>query len=324
MATGGFRQPSLSQGINQLYVMMPFRIHVLGCGCALPTLHHFPSAQVVELRNKLMLVDCGEGCQLQLRRSRLNFDKINTVFLSHLHGDHCFGLIGLISTLGMLGRMAPLHVYAPPALGPMLKTQVEMFCGALGYEVEFHPLDTKEARLVYEDRSLTVETIPLDHRVPCCGFLFREKPTLPHIRRDMIDFYGIPVSQINNVKNGMDWQLDTGEVVPNSRLVTPAEPPRSYAYCSDTRYMPGLAAMLKGVTTLYHESTYGEDKKLNAAKYYHSTAMEAAQVARDAGVRQLILGHFSARYTDENVLLDEARSVFPATVLAKELAVYDV
>ena len=140
----------------------------------------------------------------------------------------------------------------------------------------------------------------------------------------MIDFYGIPVSQINNVKNGMDWQLDTGEVVPNSRLVTPAEPPRSYAYCSDTRYMPGLAAMLKGVTTLYHESTYGEDKKLNAAKYYHSTAMEAAQVARDAGVRQLILGHFSARYTDENVLLDEARSVFPATVLAKELAVYDV
>ena len=186
------------------------------------------------------------------------------------------------------------------------------------------PLDTKEARLVYEDRSLTVETIPLDHRVPCCGFLFREKPTLPHIRRDMIDFYGIPVSQINNVKNGMDWQLDTGEVVPNSRLVTPAEPPRSYAYCSDTRYMPGLAARLKGVSTLYHESTYGEDKKLNAAKYYHSTATEAAQVARDAGVRQLILGHFSARYTDENVLLDEARSVFPATVLAKELAVYDV
>ena len=299
-------------------------MNILGCGSALPTTRHFPTSQVLNVRDKLFMIDCGEGAQLQFRKSRLKFSRLNRIFISHLHGDHCFGLPGLVSTLNLLGRTAELHIHAPRGAEEIFAPVFSFFNKQMSYPVLFHEFDAKEAVQVYEDRSLTVTTLPLRHRMPCCGFLFKEKPTLPHIRRDMIDFYGIPVSQINNVKNGMDWQLDTGEVVPNSRLVTPAEPPRSYAYCSDTRYMPGLAAMLKGVTTLYHEGTYGEDKKLNAAKYYHSTAMEAAQVARDAGVRQLILGHFSARYTDENVLLDEARSVFPATVLAKELAVYDV
>lgn len=304
--------------------MLPFKVHILGCGSALPTLRHYASSQVVEIRDKLFLVDCGEGCQMQLRRSRLGFTKINNVFISHLHGDHCFGLIGMISTFGMLGRTAPLNVFAPAEFGPMLAAQIEMFCSGLGYKVTFCPLDTNVRKVIYDDRSLTVETIPLNHRVPCCGFLFREKPTLPHIRRDMIDYYCIPQSQINNIKNGMDWVLDDGVVVPNSRLVTPADDVRSYAYCSDTKYMPGLACSLKGVTTLYHESTYGDDNKKNAEKYFHSTASQAAAVARDAGVNQLILGHFSARYSDEGVLLEEAKKIFDNTVLAKEMAVFNV
>ena len=304
--------------------MLPFKVHILGCGSALPTLRHNASAQVVEIRDKLFLVDCGEGCQVQLRRSRLGFSKINSVFISHLHGDHCFGLIGLVSTLGMLGRTAPFHVYAPAGLGPMLDAQVTMFCTGLDFKVVFHSIDTEKAGLIYEDRSLTVSTIPLCHRVECCGFLFREKPTLPHIRRDMIDFYGIPVCQINNIKNGLDWTTADGEVIPNSRLVTPSAPPRSYAYCSDTKYMPGLAAMVEGVSTLYHESTYAEADIQRAAKFYHSTARQAATVAMQAKVGKLIIGHFSARYDDERILLDEARDVFANTFLADEMETFDI
>lgn len=304
--------------------MMPFSVHILGCGSALPTLRHYPSSQVVDVRGKLFLVDCGEGCQMQLRRSRLGFSKINNVFISHLHGDHCFGLIGMVSTFGMLGRTAPLHIYATAEFGPVFSSQMGAFCSMLGYEVVFHPIDTTKRGVVYDDRSLTVESIPLNHRVPCCGFLFKEKPTLPHLRRDMIDYYEIPLSQVNNIKNGMDWVTADGAVMPNSRLVRPAEPARSYAYCSDTRYMPELADELRGITTLYHESTYGSDNARSAVKYFHSTASEAAMVARDAGAGKLILGHFSARYDDEKVLLDEARAIFPDTVLANEMAVFDV
>jgi len=199
-----------------------------------------------------------------------------------------------------------------------------LYCHDLGYEVVFHPIDATRHEVIYEDRSLTVETIPLNHRMPTCGFLFREKPSLPHIRRDMIDFYEIPVSQVNNIKAGADWTTPDGEVVANSRLVTPAEPPRAYAYCSDTRYIPTLHERLKGVTTLYHESTYGEDNLLLAQKYHHSTARQAAQVARDAGVRQLLLGHYSSRYEDEQVLLREAQEVFPNSCLTDEQAIFDV
>ena len=304
--------------------MEPFRVHVLGCGSALPTLKHFPSAQVVEIRGKLFLVDCGEGTQIQLRRSRLRFTKISAVFITHLHGDHCFGLIGMISTFGLLGRTAKLTVYAPAELAPILRHQVEMFCRDLDYEVEFAAVDTTCRKIVYEDRSLTVETIPLEHRVHCCGYLFREKPTLPHIRRDVADFYGISVSQFNNIKAGADWTTPDGEVVANSRLTMAAEPVRSYAYCSDTRYMPTLHEQLKHVSTLYHESTYGEDNRLLAEKYYHSTAHQAALVARDACVGQLLLGHYSSRYEDEQVLLKEAQKVFENSKLTNELAVFEV
>ena len=304
--------------------MEPFRVHILGCGSALPTLKHFPTAQVVEVRGKLFLVDCGEGTQIQLRRSRLRFTKISAVFISHLHGDHCFGLIGMLSTFGLLGRTAKLTIYGPEALGEILRQQTEAFCRDFDYEVEFKAVDTTRQEVVYEDRSLTVETIPLEHRLPCCGYLFREKPTLAHIRRDVADFYQIPVSHFNRIKAGEDWMTPDGEVVPNSRLTAPADAVRSYAYCSDTRYIPTLYQRLQGVSTLYHEATYGEDNLLLAEKYHHSTAHQAALVAREAGVGQLLLGHYSSRYEDEQVLLNEAQKVFPKSLLTSEMDVFDV
>ena len=304
--------------------MEPFRVHILGCGSALPTLRHFPSMQVVECRGKLFMVDCGEGAQLQMRRSGLSFTRVGHIFISHLHGDHCLGLIGMISTFGLLGRTAPLHIYAPAPLGPMLESQIQLFCADLSYEVAFHPVDTTVHQVVYEDRSLTVWSLPLDHRVPCSGYLFREKPTCPHIRPDMLEAYHIPVSQINNIKAGLDYVMPDGTVIPHQHLTTPADPPRSYAYCSDTRYMPSLAGLLQGVDLLYHEATYASDRLEMAANYYHSTASQAAAVARDAGVRQLVIGHFSSRYNQEEVLLNEALTVFPNTSLAREMAVFDV
>ena len=304
--------------------MEPFKIHILGCGSALPTLHHYASAQVVEMRGKQFMIDCGEGTQMQLRRSRIRFTKLSAVFITHLHGDHCFGLIGMISTFGLLGRTAKLDVYAPKELELMLQEQMRMFCHNFDYEVAFHAVDTCKQQVVYEDRSLTVESIPLEHRMPCCGYLFKEKATLPHIKREMIDFYQIPVSQINNIKAGSDWITAEGESVPNSKLVEAADQPRSYAYCSDTRYIPTLHERIRGVTALYHESTYGEDNLLMAEKYYHSTARQAALVARDAGAGKLLLGHYSSRYEDENVLLNEAKQVFENSFLCDEQMVFEL
>ncbi len=304
--------------------MEPFKVHILGCGSALPTLQHNASSQVVELREKLFMIDCGEGTQIQLRRSRIHFSKIIAVFISHLHGDHCFGLPGMISTFGMTGRTAPLHIYAPAAFEPILEQTLNFFCQGLEFEVVFHAVDTKQNKVVYEDRSLTVETIPLQHRIECCGYLFREKPTLPHIRRDMIDFYHIPISQINNIKAGADWVTPEGDVIPNSRLTMPAAPARSYAYCSDTRYIKTLHKLVKDVTTLYHESTYAAQDADRAHLYWHSTSKQAAQVARDASVGKLLLGHYSARYSNEQQLLEEAKEIFPNSFLTQESTSFDI
>jgi ribonuclease Z len=270
------------------------------------------------------MIDCGEGAQLQMRRASLSYSKMGHIFISHIHGDHCFGLIGMLSTFSLLGRTATLHVYGEPALKTILDFQLKAFCRDLGYEVEFHPVDTTSQCVVYEDRSLTVESIPLDHRLPCCGYLFREKAGLPHIRRDMLECYDIPVSQIQNIKCGADYVMPDGTIVPNKKLVTEAEAPRSYAYVSDTRYLPELASQLKGVTALYHEATYGDDNQAMAEKYSHSTARQAALIARDADVGQLLLGHYSSRYTDENVLLNQAREEFPSVRLTKELEVISI
>lgn len=304
--------------------MQPFKIHILGCGSALPTKRHNPSSQVIDVRGKLFMVDCGEGTQAQIRRSRLSFTKLYAVFISHLHGDHVLGLIGMISTFGLQGRTAPLHVYAPAAYSQLLQMELDMFCSTLDYEIIFHPVDTTKQQIIYEDRSLTVETIPLHHRMPCSGFIFREKPGQRHIKPDMLNFYNIPQSQINNLRAGMDWTSPSGEIIPNNILTMPPAPVRAYAYCSDTRYMPSLKERLHDVTTLYHEATYCEDMKDKAVKYLHSTAREAAMTARDANVNQLIIGHFSQRYLDETPLKEEAQAIFPNTVLANENHTYDV
>lgn len=306
------------------FIMEPFKVHILGCGSALPTLQHNASSQIVELREKLFMIDCGEGTQIQLRRLRIHFSKIIAVFISHLHGDHCFGLPGMISTFGMTGRTAPLHIYAPAAFEPILDQTLSFFCQGLEFKVVFHAVDTTQNKVVYEDRSLTVETIPLQHRIDCCGYLFHEKPILPHIRRDMIDFYKIPISQINNIKAGADWVTAEGEVIANSRLTTPAEPARSYAYCSDTRYIKTLYELVKDVSTLYHESTYSAEDAERARLYWHSTSQDAAKVARDASVGKLLLGHFSARYNNESQLLDEAKEIFPNSYLTCEGATFDI
>lgn len=304
--------------------MTPFSVYILGCGSAMPTMRHNPTSQVVSLRNKQFMIDCGEGTQLQLRKAHVHFMKIEAVFISHLHGDHCLGLVGMMSTFGMLGRTAPLHVYAHESLQPLLDMERRLFCDKLEYDVVFHPIDTERQTVIYDDKSLSVSTLPLDHRIPCCGFLFREKPLLPHIRRDMIDYLGIPVSQINNIKLGAGWTRPDGSVVPHEQLVTPAGKPRSYAYCSDTRYLPELAGRVRGVDLLYHESTYANAEQKKAEKYFHSTAAQAATVARDAGAGRLLLGHYSSRYDDEGALLGEARTIFPQSYLTNENDIFDI
>jgi ribonuclease Z len=302
----------------------PFDVHILGCGSALPTLRHNASSQIVDVRGKLFMIDCAEGTQIQLRKYHINFNRISVVLISHLHGDHCFGLIGMISSFGMKGRTAPLHIYASIDLQKILEPQLDYFCQGLGFDVIFHSIDTTTSYVIYEDNSLTIKTLPLNHRVPCCGFLFMEKQTLPHILRDLIDFYGIPLSQVNNIKNGASWITADGDVIESSRLTVPADNPRSYAYCSDTKYMPDLFKSIVGVDLLYHESTYASESVERARTYYHSTAAQAASVALAAHVGKLVLGHYSARYDDENIILNEAKAIFPNSVLSNEGDVFKV
>ncbi len=298
--------------------MEKFDVHILGCGSALPTLRHNATSQVVNVREKLFMIDCGEGTQVHLRRSRLRFNRLNHIFISHLHGDHCFGLTGLISTFGMLERTAQLHVYAHPELERLLRPHLNFFCKGLPFEVVFHPIDPGKREVIYDDRSVSVETIPLRHRLPTCGFLFREKPTPNHIRRDMIDFYRIPVYMINRIKNGEDFVTEEGVVIPNPRLTFPSDPPRSYAYCSDTSYLPRIAEQIEGADLLFHEATFAEDNAARARQTQHSTAAQAARIALEAKVKRLVIGHFSARYEDEKALLKEAKDIFPDTILADE------
>ena len=283
-----------------------------------PTTRHFATSQVVNLRDKLFMIDCGEGAQMQLRKSRLKFSRLNHIFISHLHGDHCFGLMGLISTFGLLGRTAELHIHSPKGLEELLTPMLNFFCHTLAYKVIFHEFDTRQTSVVYEDRSMTVTTIPLQHRIPCCGFLFAEKARPNHIIRDMVDFYKVPVYELNRIKNGSDYVTPEGEVIANTRLTRPSDPPRKYAYCSDTIFRPEIVEQLSGVDLLFHEATFAESELARAKETYHTTAAQAARIALEAGVRQLVIGHFSARYEDESILLKEASAVFPNTILAKE------
>lgn len=298
--------------------MEKFEIHILGCGSALPTTRHRPTSQVINIREKLFMIDCGEGAQLQFRKSHLKFSRLNYIFISHLHGDHCFGLIGLISTLALLGRTATLHIYSHKELESLMRPWLNYFCNGITFQIEFHPFSHKEPELIYEDRSLTVSTIPLKHRVPCCGFLFKEKQTPDHLKGDIIKFYEIPTFELNRIKNGGDYVTPEGQIIPHERLTTPAPPARSYAYCSDTIYLPKNAELIKGVDLLFHEATFASDNEARTTYTGHSTARQAATLARDAEVKKLVIGHFSARYEDESILLKEAQEVFPQTILANE------
>ena len=298
--------------------MEKFELDILGCGSATPTTLHNPSSQVLNIREKLFMIDCGEGTQLQFRRSRLRFGRLNHIFISHLHGDHCFGLIGLISTLALLGRTGALTIYSVAGLENVLQTEIDFFCRDNPFQVKIETFDPHKSEIIYDDRSVTVKTIPLQHRVPCAGFLFEEKQKEAHLIPDMIKFYNIPVKELAKIKQGADYITEEGTVIANNRLTTPAEPARSYAYCSDTAYNEKIVPIIEGVDLLYHEATFASSEALRAKQTGHSTAAEAARIAEMAKVKKLMLGHFSARYTNNQILLDEACKIFPNTVLANE------
>ena len=299
-------------------LMAEFNINILGCGSALPTTRHLATSQIVDLRDKLYMIDCGEGTQVQMRRMRVRFGRLAHIFISHLHGDHCFGLPGLISTLGMLGRTGELVVHGPKEVETYLRPVMDLFCRGMEFEVRFNPVDTRSHSLVMEDRSLSVYSIPLKHRIPTCGYLFAEKPKEAHIIREMTDFYQVPVRCMKDIKQGLDYVTPEGEVVPNSRLTRPAAPPKRYAFCSDTAYNRSIIPIIEGVDLLYHEATFAECDLARAKETFHSTARQAAEIARDARVKRLVIGHYSARYEDLSGLHREAEAVFPGTILGNE------
>lgn len=298
--------------------MEKFEVNILGCGSALPTTKHFLSSQVLNIRDKLFMIDCGEGAQIQFRRLKLNFNRLNRIFISHLHGDHCFGLPGFLSSLELLGRTATLYIHAQPEAEKVFQPFLSYFCRNMSYEVVFCPFDPAKSEVIFEDRTVKVRSIPLKHRVPTAGFLFEEKAKSPHIIREMIDFYKVPVSQINRIKEGEDFITDDGEIVPNNRLTRPAEPPKRYAYCSDTAYLETIIPIIEGVDLLFHEATFSGEDLARAKETFHTTAGQAAEIAKKANAKKLMIGHFSARYPNEKVLLEEARAIFPNTILAEE------
>ena len=270
------------------------------------------------------MIDCGEGTQLQLRRGHIHFSFINHIFISHLHGDHCFGLIGLISTFGLLGRTAPLHIYADPMLEKTMRPQLDFFCKEIKYPIFFHSIDASKHAVIFEDNTITVETLPQRHRIPCCGFLFREKPKKRHLIGDVVNFYNIPAYMRNAIKDGADYTTPDGTVIPNSKLTRDADASRSYAYCSDTTPCYENCRYIQDIDLLYHEATFANSEKERAAITYHSTAQQAAEMAKAANVKRLVIGHYSSRYENETELLHEAQAIFPNTYCATEGSIFTI
>ncbi|HTN68521.1 MAG TPA: ribonuclease Z [Dysgonamonadaceae bacterium] len=298
--------------------MTKFDVKILGCGSALPTTKHMPSSQLVEMNGKMFMIDCGEGTQLQMRKFGARMGKLHSIFISHLHGDHVFGLPGLVSSLSLLGRTRDLTIYAHKEFEIFIDPILNFFCKHLSYNINLIILEKEGHSLIYENKSMSVFSFPLKHRIDTSGFLFKEKKKQRHMIGEMINFYNIPFSEINNIKDGADFITSEDEVIPNKRLTTPPNPPRSYAYCSDTAYDESIASYIKEVDVLYHEATFGEAEIARAEKTAHSTARQAAQIAELAKVKKLVIGHFSSRYKDLNPLLQEAKAVFPNTELAFE------
>jgi RNAse Z (EC 3.1.26.11) len=279
-----------------------------------------PTAQFLEMEERCFLIDCGEGTQVQLRKAKARFSKINHIFISHLHGDHCFGLPGLIASFRLLGRETPLHIYAPKGIKEMLETIFRITETHRGFEVVYHELESKKSEKIYEDHRVEVFTIPLNHRIYCNGYLFREKPKERHLNMAEISKYPeIETCDYHNLKLGKDFVLSDGYILKNEVLTTPPSKPVSYAFCSDTRYWEEVVAVIENVDVLYHEATFLHDLKEMADYTGHTTALEAARIARKANVGKLILGHFSNRYGDVTVFTDEAREIFPNTFLPKAL-----
>ena len=304
---------------------MSLKLTILGCHSATPRVNAHPTAQYLEIKNHHFLIDCGEGTQVQLRRYGVKFSKIKHIFISHLHGDHLFGLVGLVSTFRLLNRTSELHVYGPKGIKEIITLQLKLSDSWTHYPLLFHELTSKESELIFEDEKVEVHTIPLDHRIYTNGFLFKEK--LGERKLNMIaipKYKEIEICDYQNLKNGKDFTLNNGEILKNELLTLNPSPPKSYAFCSDTSYFPNIVPQIKNVNCLYHETTFLKDKEDLATKTKHSTAEQAAKIAQQANVKQLIIGHYSGRYKNKQVFLDEASPIFENTVLAVEGKTYTI
>lgn len=300
------------------------QLTILGNGSGGPVHFRHYTAQALQAENHLFLIDCGEGTQIQLYRYRIHYERFRQIFISHLHGDHVFGLVGLLTSYSLRGRQEAMEIYSPPGLRELVETTFRL-CGVqLSYRLDFYEVDPEKTAVVYENELLDVSTIPLHHRIPCTGWLFRQKPRLSNMRRDKIEEYGIPWSDIPGIKAGADYTLPDGRIIPNAELTTPPAPPRAYAFCSDTAYSERVVAAVQGVDLLYHESTFTEAHRTEASQSYHSSAADAARVAAQAGVGKLLLGHFSARYPITDDYVREAQAIFQHVAAAEEGTSYNV
>ncbi len=297
---------------------MSFKITILGSSSALPTSERNTSAQVFNHDERFFLIDCGEGTQIQIRKFKLRLAKINHIFISHLHGDHIFGLPGLISSLDLLGRKKDLHIYAHPDLKNMLDNQFVFLKNDQHFNIIYHELTSAKKQVIYEDKKLTVTSFPLSHSIPVWGFLFKEKSRQRNIKKEYIKKYNIPVKNIVDIKNGKDYITADQQLIKNKELTIPPYKTRTYAYCSDTEYHPPIIPILKNVDLLYHESTFLKKDAALAKETRHSTTMQAASIAKEASAGKLVIGHFSTRYKQVKQFLEEARSYFPNTILAED------
>ena len=297
---------------------MNFTLNVLGTASALPTTERYPSAQVLDVRGRLFMMDCGEGAQIQLRKVGVSFLRIEHICLSHIHGDHIFGLFGLLSTMSLLGRSAPLRIYAPKTFRTILDFFMIQFGEGVQFEIDYVELDMKEPQVVYENRTVELLAFPLNHRVETFGYIIREKMPPFNVRKEAVQKYALTLTEIGTLKRGEDVVRED-IVITNAEAAYRKYKPRSYAYCSDTAPFPELAEWVKGVDLLYHEATFPADMADMAEKTFHSTTLQAAQVAKDAGVGRLLVGHYSSRFPSVEFFLDELRSVFPESHLASDL-----
>jgi ribonuclease Z len=303
---------------------MNYNLTVLGCGSATPTSKRNPTAQLLKMQERFFLIDCGEGTQQQLRIAKTKFSRINHIFISHLHGDHFFGLPGLISSFHLLNRTTPLNIYGPPELKTWLDTTFKVSNTKLVYPLHFHPTQNKEKSLIFEDKKVEVYSFPLKHSIATTGFLFQEKEKERNIIKEKITEYGIEVCDIQNIKNGKDWISPKGKHINNRELTTDPKPSLSYAYCSDTAYLKSLKENLDSPTLLYHESTFLKEDEKRATKTKHSTSEQAAIIAKDVKAKSLLLGHYSVRYDDKEVFKEEAAPIFKSVFLAEDLLEFKV